>query len=105
MYTYNNNCRIGEFQTFYENDNYKRVTISCFDSKDRLISFEEKGIFDEKELYFYSNSGVLTKIDYYEKYSTDAGYRKVKDIKFKILSGKHLLNTTIAEKINSILKN
>ncbi|OUS18033.1 hypothetical protein A9Q93_04525 [Nonlabens dokdonensis] len=78
-YNYSDNKRIGIFQTYYnDGKDYSKKEINTFNKKGQLIESEKKYISKletgDKIKIYYSENGLLEKIEYYEFSSYNKEY-------------------------------
>lgn len=98
-YEYSDNCRTEDHQTYYEDgNNTSTKSITCYDSKKRIISHESKTYFERSE-FFYASNGIVSKI-----IRTRLDNNKYVDVEVvKFIS--HNTNILSDEAINLINKN
>ena len=103
-YSYSDNKRIGIFQTFYnDGKDYSKKEIRTYDELCRLIEIEELQItkdgMEEKTKFYYSKNGIVEKIEEYECYNRENGYKLISFREIKVKS-KIIVDSLIAKKIN-----
>ena len=103
-YSYALNKRIGIFQTFYKDGkDYSKKEIRTYDDLGRLIEIEELQItedgLEEKTKISYDKNGVINRIEEYDLYDREDGYKFVSYYEVKIKS-KTIIDPQIAKKIN-----
>jgi len=99
LYEYIDNCKIGNFQTYYGDgkENSKRE-IECFNLQNRIISKEIIASYRIKFFYKYYKDGLIKEIKKYHSFS-DGEYKLESIIKFKIYKTAKL-NGEVIRKIN-----
>ena len=103
LYEYNNDCKIGSFQTYYgDGKEHSKKEIECFDQQNRIISKEIIAGYKTKILYEYSDEGFLRQIKEFNSFN-DEEYELEYVFKFKIKGNSEELNFEILNKINAKL--
>lgn len=103
LYDYIENCRIGSFQTYYEDgNNHSKKEIECYDSQKRIISKENISTYKTKIIYSYSKKGILNEVKEYESFNNE-DYKLKYLIKYKFKARKEKLDPEKIKKINSEL--
>lgn len=103
-YNYSDNKRIGIFQTYYnDGKDYSKKEINTFNKKGQLIESEEKYTSKletgDKIKIYYSENGLLEKIEYYEFSSYNQEY-ELKSFTFIKVKSKIDLDFKLSEIIN-----
>jgi len=103
LYEYRDNCRIGNFQTYYgDGKENSKQEIEYFDSQKRLISKEIIDSYKTKMIYTYSENGILEEIKEYQSFGNEE-YKLSYTLKLSFKGKTEKLNSDIIGKINSEL--
>lgn len=107
-YTYDDNQRIGIFQTHYnDGKDYSEKEIRRYNEKGLLVEIEELQItkdgLEEKTKICYDKDGIIKRIEEYESYNREDGYELVSYRKVKLKS-KVIFDSLIAERINEQIR-
>nr|WP_321222929.1 hypothetical protein [uncultured Psychroserpens sp.] len=104
LYDYIDNCRIGNFQTYYEDgDQNSKKEIYCYDSEKRLISKEIISNYKTKIEYSYSDKGFVNEVKEFQCFDESDNYELKYIIKFKIKLRIDKSKIEILKKINAEL--
>jgi hypothetical protein len=107
-YTYLENKRIGIFQTHYKKGNdYTKKEITTFNRYHITTEIDEKYIsksgLNEKTKYYYYNNGIIKRIEHFQSYNEQEGYKMISFMEIKIKT-KLKIDSQMAEKINKEIK-
>lgn len=79
-YTYENNQRIGIFQTYYKDgDDYTKKEIRSYNGEGYLVENENRHTsrsgLDLKSKFYYNSQGIVERIEFYQRFSLEEGYK------------------------------
>jgi hypothetical protein len=103
-YNYSENIRIGIFQTYYEDgEDYSKKEIQNFNNQGLITETEEvhvseSGLGEKTKIYYYQN-GLIKRIEHFQSYSLQDGYKMISYSEIKIKS-KIKIDLNIAKRIN-----
>jgi hypothetical protein len=108
-YEYSNFMRIGNFKTYYkDNRNHTKQEIKKY-LKDRIVEKEERytsgglGIKKKNKIY-YSDNGIISKVEFYDSYSSERDYKLVALLNVKYKTKVDLTEESISS-INDYIQN
>lgn len=104
LYEYNDNCKIGNFQTYYgDGKENSKKEIECFDLQKRIISKEIINYGKTKMVYKYYENGIINEIEEYESSIEKEDYKLIRLTKIKVNKKSDNLTSETVKKLNSEL--
>jgi hypothetical protein len=104
LYKYGENWKEASFQTYYgDGKDYSKKEIQKYNNQGSVIETEEfyvsiSGLDKKTKIYYYEN-GLIKRIEHYQSYSLQDGYKIISYSDIKIKS-KIKVNSCIAKRIN-----
>ncbi|WP_152611394.1 hypothetical protein [Psychroserpens mesophilus] len=106
IFQYTDNCRIGNFQTFYgDGDENSKKEIYCYDTLNRIISKNIISNYKTKVEYLYSNDGFIKEVRQFDCFDDSNEYELVYLLKYKVRIKSKKPKIEIVNKINSSFLN